>query len=298
MQELCRRTYELLRTHPALWLPYLVAELLAIFLWQLWGMAREGIFKWFTTGHSVLGGNLSAPRDNYAALDRASIVGLPLGLATVLVVVCLFVAALVATAAMVNSIGREQKLDASEILGGVAQRWRAILLFALRFLIVFGVIGAGTTAVFFFALRMTHREDLHTWYVSNSGMMLVWVGCAAWLVMPAVIRLLRGDAAGMLSTQSRNRGTVIAILVSEAGVALGAIAQKLEAPMVLDAHWEFKALGVLNSILANAPDVVLFIALALLAADYSRESENNKRSKIHELLQALMPLHFHPDKES
>jgi hypothetical protein len=62
-------------------------------------------------------------------------------------------------------------------------------------------------------------------------------------------------------------------------------------------RWEFTALSALDSILTNAPDALLFVALALLAAEYPRESENNKGSNIHELLQVLIPLHFRQSKE-
>lgn len=80
-------------------------------------------------------------------------------------------------------------------------------------------------------------------------------------------------------------------------MALGVIAQKLEAHLIFESRWEVTALSFLNSILANAPDVLLFIALALLAAGCAPEKERSSDSKIHRILQALMPLHVGQSKE-
>jgi uncharacterized membrane protein len=187
MQKLCSRVAELLRKHPILWLPYIAADLLAICLWRLRGLAEKGIFHWFTTSHSVLGGDIALPRHDSATLARVSITYAPIGFATIIAVVSLFITALWATNDIVDSIEREQRPDAREILSKLAAQWRRILLFALRFLIT---------------------------------------------------------------------------------------------------------VGVFNSVVANAPDALLFIALALLAAEFSRENGGEEGSKILELLPLLMPLHF------
>jgi len=91
-------------------LPYLVAELLSIGLWQLRGQAQKSIIHWFTTGHSVLGGNISMPLHDNAALPRGLSLP-PYWIYTIVTVVCLFVAALVATAAMVAANRTEGRLD-------------------------------------------------------------------------------------------------------------------------------------------------------------------------------------------
>jgi hypothetical protein len=66
---------------------------------------------------------------------------------------------------------------------------------------------------------------------------------------------------------------------------------------MLNSRWEITALSVFNSVIANAPDALLFIALALLAAELSREGDSNNVSKIRELLPLLMPLHFGKSEE-
>jgi hypothetical protein len=292
MQKLCGRVAELLRQHPILWLPYTAADLLAICLWRLRGLAEKGIFHWFTTGHSVLGGDIALPRYDSATLAKASIAYIPIGVTTIVAVVCLFVAALVATTDIVDAFEREQRPDAREILAGLAAQWRRILLFALRFLVTVGVLVGGTAALSFYLLSLAHRQDLLTSFVLLAVGMLIGVGCTAWLVMPATIRLLRGGGTVMVSAHARNQGTILAIIAAEAGAALGFFVPKLEGSMVLNSRWEITALSVFNSVVADAPDALLFIALALLAAEFLREDVGKEGSKTLEVLPLLMPLHF------
>ena len=96
----------------------------------------------------------------------------------------------------------------------------------------------------------------------------------------------------MVSAHARNQGTILAIIAAEAGAALGFFVPKLEASMVLNSRWETTALSVFNSVVADAPDALLFIALAFLAAEFSREDVGKEGSKTLEVLPLLMPLHF------
>jgi hypothetical protein len=62
--------------------------------------------------------------------------------------------------------------------------------------------------------------------------------------------------------------------------------------MLFGSQWEITALHVFNSVIANAPDVVLFVGLALLAIGLSQENDTKEGFKIDGLLWRLMPLHF------
>src|SRR3569833_1560817 len=152
MRLLCIKMAELLRKHPTLWLPYVAADFLAICLWRLRGVAERGIFRWFTTGHSVLGGEVPLPPHDSAALAKASIAYAPIGIISIIAVVWLFVAALVATSFIVDTIRREQSLDKAEILGHVAAHWRPIIFFSLRFLITIGVFVGATTGLSYYLI--------------------------------------------------------------------------------------------------------------------------------------------------
>jgi hypothetical protein len=91
--------------------------------------------------------------------------------------------------------------------------------------------------------------------------------------MPSAIRLLQAETTGLVTAKTRNQGLILAALVTGAGVALGMIAQKIESGIILDSQWEFMALSGLNSIVADAPDVLLFIALSLLATKEIQKPE-------------------------
>jgi hypothetical protein len=297
MAGICRKVADLLRKHPILWLPYLAADLLSIGLWQLRGLAQKSIIHWFTTVNSVLGGNVSMPLHDNAALTRGFIAYLPIGITTIVTVVCLFVAALVATAAMVVAIERGQTPDGKTILVSLAADWRMMFLFALRFLITFAVFVGGLIALIFYLLFLTHRQDQLTSFWLQAGVLSVGVGLSSWLVMPSAICLLVGEAAVPVSTRVRYQGAMLAALTAEAGAVIGFFEPKLEASMLFGSQWEITALHVFNSVIANAPDVVLFVGLALLAIGLSQENDTKEGFKIHGLLSRLMPLHFGRDTE-
>jgi hypothetical protein len=297
MQKLCSRIANLLMKHPILWLPYIAADLLAICLWQLRGLAEKYIFHWFTTGHSVLGGDIALPRHDHAALIRASILYFPIAIATVVVIVCLFVASLLVTVDMVDSIENGQRPDGRAIFISLAAHWQKIILFTLRFLITFLLFTAGTVALSYYLFFRMHLQDFHTPFWFDAGMMPVVVGCTVWLAMPAAMRLLRGEAAVIVPAQTRNQGTILAILVTEAGLALGFFLQKLETSMMLNSRSEITLYSAFDTMIANAPDVLLFVALALLMTGISQEDDSETGSKIHALLPLLMPLHFNKSEE-
>jgi hypothetical protein len=68
----------------------------------------------------------------------------------------------VATAAIVDSIEREQTPEARAILADLAAHSQKIHLFTLRFLITFGVSFAVTTVLSYYLLFLAHCQDLLT----------------------------------------------------------------------------------------------------------------------------------------
>jgi hypothetical protein len=227
---------DLVKRHPALFLPYVAADLLAICIWRLRGLAEKGIFQWFTTKHSVLGGPVSSTRLDPDTFAKAAIAYTPIGIGSIIAVVWLFVAALVWTAVMVDVFENEQRPDARDILTRVVARWRTILLFALRFLLTFGVFSAVTGGLTYSLLFLVHRQEFLTSYWLVAGMMVLPVGGAAWLVMPAALRLLGEDASATVATKTKLQGTILALAAMEAGVALGFLLSNLEGPMLINSQ--------------------------------------------------------------
>lgn len=292
MIPLLRKSIELLSENPVLWLPYLIADLLAVFLWRIWGVVRTSIFHWFTTRQSVLGGDVSVPSTDYSALARASQVAIPIGFVTVFVIVCVFVIAFMATAEMLHAINREEKIDAWGFLARLAQRWGKLLVFSLKCLAVFGAFLVGVGALLSFILFRFHVTNLRTSNIFEFGLSAVCAGCGTWVLTPIAIRLLRGDGKALIPFQVRNYGAITAILSVEAGALLGVLLSKAEARVQLDSQFEWSLLAAFNSVVANAPVALLFVAIALLAANVLDELESGGRSMVHSLLQTVMPMHF------
>jgi hypothetical protein len=265
MKDLWRKTWELLRDFPILWLPCVFADLLAVWLWRLRGMAEKAIFHWFLTSHSVLGGETVTPIPDRAMLAKASMAYAPVGFATIFAVVCLFVAALMVIARMVEAISSGQSPNFRASLTKVIRRWRRILLISVKFLVACGVFSVAAAFLAYSLLgALHHREVVTSAIFLNLGTLLL-ACCLALLLTPSAIRLLQADKRAQVPSESGRRAMVFAAVATEAGILLGMLAQKLEAGMVLDYKWEVTTLSALNSILANAPNSLLFVALALLA---------------------------------
>jgi hypothetical protein len=267
MKELWVRTFRLFREHPVLGAPYLVGQLLAICLWRIRGVAERSIFHGFSTGHSVLGGDVTSPTLDHDNLAKASLAYAPIGLATIFVIVCLFVIVIIVTSVMVASIDHEQEPDARGALALVATKWVGIMLFSLKFLFAYGVFGAGFTFLSIYLLDRVHRPEISRSAIYLPLMVLLEAGCVTWALTPAMIRLLRFEKTGVVSIDARFQGVLIAVLATEGGMALGLIAQRLESGLTIESGWRIITLSALNSLCANSPDVLLFIALGLLASE-------------------------------
>ena len=94
---------------------------------------------------------------------------------------------------------------------------------------------------------------------------LVGEGCLAWLLVPSAIRLLQRPERRTILTQGRKIGATFAVTTSAGSLALQYLVGKAEATVLLDNQWESNAIAAVNSIIINSPQVLLFIALALLA---------------------------------
>ena len=60
-------------------------------------------------------------------------------------------------------------------------------------------------------------------------------------------------------------GMIFAVATSASALALEYLVGKAETALTVDNQWEGEAVAVVNTIVINAPEVLLFIALALLA---------------------------------
>lgn len=125
-------------------------------------------------------------------------------------------------------------------------------------------------------------EHFHTLALSKVSLYVYGLlvdACLGWLLVPSAIRLLRPPGSPMISVQGKLMGTVFVAVTSADSLALQFLVSKVEATFMLGNQWEMEAIAVVNTVVINTPQVFLFIALALLAAqDTSAEQLTSKHS--------------------
>ena len=273
MKELCRKSFELLRSELILWVPCTCAAVLTLILGRLQKMWIRGIYLWLSTEHhhSVLGGDVVT----YNAGDfqhRAVIYSIPLSLVKDAVEVVAFVLALAVTAKMVGMIVEEQRPDLRAALRGIATQWRAILLFSIKYM-----AGLGAMLALLALLTASATNSLrYVAVLASKGFLypfsMAAVGCVACGLMPAAMRLLQTPMVLPLSSEHRKLGTVLMVVTSAVALAAGDILNWAEAGVTFDNRIEVFAASVANTVVENVPEVFLFIALALLARQGLAES--------------------------
>ena len=216
-------------------------------------------------------GVMQTPQDPAARRIRAATAYAPLGFGTQLLCVCLFIVALVATARLVHMILAKEEPDLIGALRTIVPRSRAILLFSLKFLVVFLVLTSAVLLPFNSFLMVDHPE-LGTSPIFISLVMLAETACTAWFLMPAAVRLLSAPEGGLVSAEARKQGVVLAIVSVVSMIGLGFIVQKLKAGMIFDSPAELAVISMAAELMVNAPYILLFIALSIIASGRKRET--------------------------
>lgn len=250
-------------------------------------MAERAIFRWFSASHSVIGGSISVPL-NRAAIAKASMVYLPVGFCTIVLVVLLFVAALAVTSELVKAIDRGERPDLRAAASDL--RWKTVLALSIKFLAACVIAAILAFLVATFPSPRTHYSRLTSSSTIGEVLAVVSTSLAVWWVAPATMRFLRSQRKFRPSRKYRLQAGLFSASATSVGIALGVLLQKAEASLIVESHWQFEALAVFNSFVANVPALFLFVALALLAA--SDEQGGTERSGMRGFLQMLMPLHF------
>jgi Na+-translocating ferredoxin:NAD+ oxidoreductase RnfA subunit len=273
MKEILRKTFELLRTELILWVPCTCAAMLTLVLGRLQKMWIHGIFGWISTEHyhSALGGDV-VTYDARDAWHLALAYSSPLSFVKDAVEVVAFVLALAVTAKMVGMIVEEQRPDLRAALRGIATQWRAILLFSIKYM-----AGLGAMLALLALLTASATNSLrYVAVLASKGFLypfsMAAVGCVAWVLMPAAMRLLQTPMVLPLSSEHRKLGTVLMVVTSAVALAAGDILNWAEAGVTFDNRIEVFAASVANTLVENVPEVFLFIALALLARQRLAES--------------------------
>lgn len=221
------------------------------------------LFRFFGTQRSVLGGVVPST-DLPQVQHRVMMVMYPQGALKQFVEICFFVVALAITKSLVNMVLKEQRPDIVAAVRGTVPRYREILLFSLKYMAVMAVFG-GVLVLASYVLTQEHFRELAFSKVFVGVYGLVGEGCLAWLLIPSAIRLLRRPGSHAVSISDRQIGTIFAVAASAVTFGLEFLVGKAENTLILNNQWESDAIAAVNSVIVNTPQILLFIALALLA---------------------------------
>jgi hypothetical protein len=270
MKEIWRKTFELFRWHPILWLPYVFAQLLAGYQWRMRTLVAERIYDWLLANRSVFGYYsafgffVESPNSENSSLNLALIVNVPVGFTTQLLYLSLFVTAFVVTSTMVEVIrsGKEPDLMASVSMS--VRRWRSILRFTLK-VYMFGVIASVATVIFALVPVTSDSGDFPFSEYQLLLYQIAAVAIAAWFLIPGALGLLQSSELRPIDTNTRRQGVLLAILAVASTFAVGLIVNRILGSTEFDTQRDLFLVVAASEVLMNSAIAPLFIALSLLA---------------------------------
>jgi hypothetical protein len=272
MKELWDKTFQLFRVHLILWIPSVCVGLLKLVLDWLRREFAFGLAQRLFVHHSALGGEYASsdPTEFQRTALRISMVLEPFN---GLLDAFLFVIALVVTAKLVRMILDGKEPELLPALKEVVPEWRRIARFSFQCFLALAAFGAVMLLSTMSAMISLRLLAFFASKAVTYPIAIALKGGAAWLLMPAAMRLLQMSDASPVTTQNRKLGTVSVVLTSAATLVLGILVARAEAGLRLDNQSELWAVSAANSIVENAPTVFQFIALALLAFGSSHGAE-------------------------
>ena len=135
MQDLWRKTAELSREHPILWLPLVCVGLIDISLQWFKKAGTSAIVHSLTTGHSVLGGEVPTSNVNSTILAKVALLSGPLTWGSIFVQIFVYTAAFVLTAAWVAMILRGEEPSPASAQPTLMRSFRSSLFFSAKLLV-------------------------------------------------------------------------------------------------------------------------------------------------------------------
>ena len=248
-----------------LWVPCTIAGILMLTLGRLEEAEIHWVLNFFATQHSALG--VEVPSSDGASVQIGAVmVTYSVGYLKQFLEGCLFVVALAVTSNLVRSIVEGQSPDMAVALREVKPQGWEVLLFTVKYMLILAVVAGVLIALSGFSQTSNHFHELLSSKVIRSAYRLVGEGFLAWVLLPAAIRLLRPPDSPAISAQGTKLGVLAAVTTSMAALALKYLVGKSEAAFVIHNQWESWAINVINTVILNAPQVFLFITLAMLAS--------------------------------
>lgn len=266
MEELWRKLSELMVQRPLLWLPVLVADLLA-FLIGLGSKAWVGhILARQLETRSVLGGPAMSVHLNASAVQRAVQAVTPIEWGASLLRLLLYTLAFLMTVALVRAFRARNERPLEEIGPVLRRHFLALLPVAGTALLVYLITAALAKFVSDLLVRGGHKAVLlggaafGGWF--GLGVGLLTLALLGTLVAPAAIQSL---SQRPLDPAHRQQSQVLALSLGFVALMLGRFVQanllslRGAGPVARD------LLGITGSWIAALPYAVLFAGLGMLA---------------------------------
>jgi len=289
MPELIRKTLKMLKLYPILWVPFVAAYLCTLGLLWLTRIAIVHLRLWSVATHSVLAPNL--PSFDAAAGSRAEILSGVLQLVVSYISISIGTVALVLTAILVGLILHESRSNMADAVAGLRAYpnrilWYSFLLFALfqayRFLFLPGTY-----------LTINHAPGSPVSSMIIFGEALVSAFCTAWIMAPIALALLRPANADPVSADQKMLGRYCFLL---AGLTTFALSSLFD-PWIgkLTEHFAYReAVFSFASLLFHIPELLSYLALALIVSEVPTVIWPTGPSKLEEFFKRVRPLHNLP----
>ena len=266
MEELWRKVSELMMQRPLLWLPVLVADLLA-FLTGLGGKAwLQHILVNRLETRSVMGGpSVMAPVSPSAVQSAVQAVA-PIEWGVSLLRLVLYTLAFLATVALVRAFRARSQRPGDEIGAVIRRQFTDVLPVAGTALLVYLVVSFAAKFLSTWLIRHGHRAALQSgafvggWFGLAVGAVIIVL--LALLVAPAAVQALSRRA---LDATHRQQAQVLGLSLGSIAMVLGRFVEANLLELRTSSATARALLGVTGSWIAALPYAVLFAGLGFLA---------------------------------
>ena len=266
MRTLWRNTAYLFWQYPILWLPVILADLIAYCLTTLQTRMTHAVINSLVAGHSVLS---SSPEPLQTLPAMWTVIFAASKLFVELVNACLYAAAMIAISTSIPALMAQTKIPWQQIPFAIRQRRVQILLLSLK------VFGMFTVAVFLDTALILYLPGLHflplIFTIGSRGesyvIIVLLLAAIAWILAPSALTLLHPREAPPTNLQSIRHARILAAICVAAESALyylatiarPSFAPQLTTALAINAYW------VIASAVSALPYIPLFIALSLIA---------------------------------
>jgi hypothetical protein len=272
MRDLWRKTTALFWENPVLWLPVVCADLLAFCFTRLQKLLTWQLINSFLLSRSARTGQAIPPVDERAVITKAAFLGGPFVWGTYFLNTCLYTAAFVVTAVLVDALGQHLRPDLPLVLGSLRSRIRRILVFSIKLLALYAL----ATVLLLQATTLAQKWKFPTTDLVLCFLVLAFVSIA-YCMAPSGISLLRDAQLRSITPEYITWGRSFSILMVLASLAAGyfvpLVEQSLFVSPLLARGVQRLIIEAIASSAAAFPYVLLFISLSLIATNRTGEQE-------------------------